>query len=353
MPMAAWMQSPSKKESIPVPQERGTERRGAPRFSIDEQVQVHPISGATSLRGRIRDLSAGGCRLEMDTRLLTGAMLRVELQFQLRGIAFRLVGVTAGRRTKETIGIRFVDLHERRRAQLLEVLEELATEQAAATATAPTSTENPPSEAKTRSLRIEADVHFQSEPGSETREHVAILTMQPSVDASLNDFERPKSESLETTQGSPGLEIPADVSAPEDSSLSVHIEVPTFDVPEISVNSEAALQTRERRAYRRLKVDTRAQLHLVKTGICMQGSIQDLSMSGCRIVTQERFNVGIYVRVETEFFLHGLPFRLGGVSQAIINRNTIGVRFVDMSERKREQLMELIAEIRQALGETD
>ncbi len=353
MPMAAWMQSPSKKESIPVPQERGTERRGAPRFSIDEQVQVHPISGATSLRGRIRDLSAGGCRLEMDTRFLTGAMLRVELQFQVRGIAFRLVGVTAGRRTRESIGIRFVDLNERRRTELVEVLEELAMEQAATTASAPESTENPPSKAEATPLQIEADVCIQSKPSSETGEYTTQATILPSADAFQTNFVPVKSEAIETTQASPSLEFPEDSSELEGSSLSVHIEVPTFDIPEISANPGAALQTRERRAYRRLKVDTRAQLHLVKTGICMQGSIQDLSMSGCRIVTQERFNVGIYVRVETEFFLHGLPFRLGGVSQAIINRNTIGVRFVDMSERKREQLMELIAEIRQALGETD
>ena len=76
-------------------------------------------------------------------------------------------------------------------------------------------------------------------------------------------------------------------------------------------------------------------------------------MAGCRIVTEEPFNVGIYVRVEAEFFLHGLPFRLGGVSQAIINKKTIGVRFLDMSDRKREQLAELIEEIQAALSETE
>ena len=174
MPMAAWMQSPGRKESIPTAQERGADRRGAPRFSIDEQVQVHPISGAASLRGRIRDLSAGGCRLEMDTRFLTGALLRVELQFQVRGIAFRLVGVTAGRRTRESIGIRFVDLNERRRAELVEVLQELAMEQAAAAATAPTSTENPPNEADPTPLQIEANVCIEPKRLSDADRYTAI-----------------------------------------------------------------------------------------------------------------------------------------------------------------------------------
>ncbi len=88
----------------------------------------------------------------------------------------------------------------------------------------------------------------------------------------------------------------------------------------------------------------------------MQGRILDLSLSGCRIRTDERFPVGIYTRVETEFHLQGLPFRLGGVIQAIHNRNTVGIRFLDLSERKREQVLDLIDEMEQmraALLNTD
>ena len=55
-----------------------------------------------------------------------------------------------------------------------------------------------------------------------------------------------------------------------------------------------------------------------------KGRILDLSLSGCRIRTDERFPVGIYTRVETEFRLEGLPFRLGGVVQAIHDRQTVG-----------------------------
>jgi hypothetical protein len=95
-------------------------------------------------------------------------------------------------------------------------------------------------------------------------------------------------------------------------------------------------------------VDTRANLLLVKTGITMPGRILNLSLGGCRIRMEERFNVGIYVRVEAEFYLHGLPFRVGGVSQAILDKHTIGVRFLDLSSSRREQLTELIEEIAEA-----
>jgi hypothetical protein len=83
----------------------------------------------------------------------------------------------------------------------------------------------------------------------------------------------------------------------------------------------------------------------------MPGRILNLSLGGSRIRTDERFNVGIYVRVEAEFFLHGLPFRVGGVSQPILEQNTNGVRFVDRSQRRREQLAERIAEIAEAARE--
>lgn len=101
----------------------------------------------------------------------------------------------------------------------------------------------------------------------------------------------------------------------------------------------------ERRAQARSEVDTSATVFFIKTGSKLGGRIADLSLGGCRIRCDEQFPVGIYTRVETEFCLEGIPFRLGGVVQAIHDRYTIGVRFLDMSSRKREQVEQLIAEI--------
>jgi hypothetical protein len=104
----------------------------------------------------------------------------------------------------------------------------------------------------------------------------------------------------------------------------------------------------DRRAFPRHAVDAVSKMLLVNTGICMAGRVLDLSLGGCKIRTEEPFQVGIFVRVEAEFYLQGLPFRISGVSQSIFDRNTIGVRFLDMSQRRREQLAELIAEIAEA-----
>ncbi len=104
----------------------------------------------------------------------------------------------------------------------------------------------------------------------------------------------------------------------------------------------------ERRTHSRLSVDDSSIIILVKIGSRLVGRIIDISLGGCRIRCDERFPVGIYTRVETEFRIDGLPFRLGGVVQAIHDRHTVGIRFLDMSPRKREQLEQLIEEIREA-----
>jgi hypothetical protein len=103
----------------------------------------------------------------------------------------------------------------------------------------------------------------------------------------------------------------------------------------------------DRREASREEVDTSAVIFLIKIASKLQGRILDLSLGGCRIRTDERFPVGIFTRAETEFRLEGLPFRLGGVIQVIHDRHTVGIRFLDMSSRKREQVEQLMEDIRE------
>jgi hypothetical protein len=101
----------------------------------------------------------------------------------------------------------------------------------------------------------------------------------------------------------------------------------------------------ERRSATRHVVDSRATIFFVDVRAQICGCIVDVSLGGCRIRTDQRFPVGIYRRVETEFTIDGLPFRLGGVVQSIHDKFSVGIRFLDMSARKREQLLELVAEM--------
>jgi c-di-GMP-binding flagellar brake protein YcgR len=117
-----------------------------------------------------------------------------------------------------------------------------------------------------------------------------------------------------------------------------------------SEDKTAPPQQKERRKETRLAVDGNAILNLLDTSTHLRGRILDLSMNGCQFRTEDCFPMGIYRRVEIEFRLDGLPFRLGGVTQSIHKKHKVGVRFLDMSERKREQLTELIAELEDALA---
>jgi c-di-GMP-binding flagellar brake protein YcgR len=116
---------------------------------------------------------------------------------------------------------------------------------------------------------------------------------------------------------------------------------------QVASPSQATPTGRDRRGAAREEVDTTAVIFLINVVSRLTGRILDLSLGGCRIRTDERFPVGIYTRVEIEFHLEGLPFRLAGVIQAIHDKHMVGIRFLDMSSRKREHVEQLIEEIRE------
>ena len=106
----------------------------------------------------------------------------------------------------------------------------------------------------------------------------------------------------------------------------------------------------ERRKEPRLKVDGTAVLHLLDLAIRLRGRIIDLSMSGCQFRTEDCYSPGIYRRVEIEFNVEGTPFRLSGVTQSIHKKNAVGIRFLNVSDRKWSQLVEVIAELQEAIA---
>jgi c-di-GMP-binding flagellar brake protein YcgR len=106
-----------------------------------------------------------------------------------------------------------------------------------------------------------------------------------------------------------------------------------------------AMGPARRRKDCRYDIDDSAAIHLLRVAATLHGRILDLSVSGCRIRTDDRLLLGIYTRVEIEFRAAGVPFRLAGVIQAIHDQNTVGIRFLDVSQRKRQQVEELIQEI--------
>jgi len=121
----------SPQNGIPEPK-AGQERRESRRYTVDCEAVVLSVNGSVQVRGKVSDLSLTGCLVVSDQRYTAGILVRVELQFQLQGIAFRAVGVVAGTRGARSFGVRFLDMPERRRQQLAEVLAEIADASASA-----------------------------------------------------------------------------------------------------------------------------------------------------------------------------------------------------------------------------
>jgi len=227
--------------------------------------------------------------------------LPVEVFFNVDGISFRFRGVLQWTDGHRLIGVRFVNIIPQRMVELANIVCGME---------------------KTAAVRAEAVNLLVAE--YEASKRTGREAMERAVDQNQQSMAASRMEPPGAPRGVVSL------SATEDAE-------PASQAP----------AGRERRQQTRHELSSSATILLVNVGSTLRGSILDLSTTGCRIRTHERFPVGIHTRVETEFRIEGLPLRLGGVIQSIYDRNTVGIRFLDLSEREREQVLGLIGEIEQ------
>ncbi|MGD0345359.1 MAG: PilZ domain-containing protein [Terracidiphilus sp.] len=286
----------------------GQEGRAQPRYSVDEDTVLLLVSHGMPLSAHIVDLSLEGCRVRIYQQFTGRAGWPVELSFKANGVAFRIRGIVRWSDGQHLLGIKFAAMIPRRRAELAEVIEEMA---------------------ETLAERAKAVDQLIREQGVPAPDLPEIPEMVEAKTAALEVV-----KAIAPQNAARSIEPPAET---EEAEISAEIEPP--------VRQPATL--RDRRGQTRHEVHHFATIILVKTGSALPGRILDLSLSGCRIGTDERFPAGIYARVETEFYLQGLAFRLEGVIQAVHDRDTVGIRFLDLTNRKRQQLVELIGEVEQ------
>jgi c-di-GMP-binding flagellar brake protein YcgR len=294
------MRAMDMEEEVEPLAEPAPDRRSYPRFVVDELASLIELKHEATIPCHVVDLSLTGCRLRALKPFLPGLHSRVEVGFKVRGLSLRFNGEAQWTDDCRTVGIQFVDVTSRRREELAEILDEVAADDAA--------------KAEKRAAEEQA-----------AKEKAAAGELR-------------KSELAEKVSQNAGVKAPEGKSERGDSRLAAAGKV-------LRQQAFAKSAAGERRKQVRQEVDTSAEIHLINVGTRLTGRILDLSPGGCHIRTDERFPVGIYVRVETVFHLHGLPFRLGGVIQAIHDRHNVGIRFLDMSPRKREYVDQMIEEI--------
>jgi len=334
------MEAEQSKEVMPDAQ---SNLRSVPRFDVNESAVLTLVSHGSRCQCRILDLSLGGCRLHTDDKMVMGVSTRVEVNFKVNGIVLRFPGVVQWSDGRHQVGIRFAEMSSRRRDELAEILCEVNEEKVAR-------------EAKESAAEVAAAEQVTAEKVAQD-----LLWEQQAQRVREDQESREKLSALEEIRSKADEEIHRKLGEQEEHRKkkerealllsarfrsAVATPLPVNPVPvSTPVAPIAKTGPWERRTQTRHEVDTAAVIQLININSKQTGRILDLSMGGCRIKTDARFPVGIYRRAEAEFYLEGLPFRLGGVIQDIQNGNMVGIRFLDLSARKKEQLEQLIREI--------
>lgn len=308
------------------PESMQMERRRFIRHAVDEECQLLFTSSSERVACRLVDLSLGGCLVRSAEPFRATPQARVEISFKVRGVAFRFNGVVLWSDGQRQARVHFQEIPGRRRIEFADLLcEVLAANAAKAGKPAePVPANIPPAKA--------APSGGNAQPAAAAQPAASLAP--PARSGPLGPPSAPP----------PTMAKPV---APPQAVAS-----PAAAQPSGQAGTQAPAQAggRDRRAASRHEVDTSATILLVNIAARLKGRIIDLSLGGCRIRTDERFPVGIYTRIETEFNLEGLPFRLGGVVQAIQGKDVVGIRFLDMSERKKEQLKQLTDELEETLA---
>ncbi len=101
-------------------------RRKDPRHAVSEPASLLLVHQGSAIACRLVDLSLGGCQVRAEGQFLAGPMVRVEIVFKVLGDTFRIAGVTQWTRQRQWIGVRFLDVSERKRAMLTHLINEIA-----------------------------------------------------------------------------------------------------------------------------------------------------------------------------------------------------------------------------------
>jgi hypothetical protein len=100
-----------------------------------------------------------------------------------------------------------------------------------------------------------------------------------------------------------------------------------------------------RRTAPRFALEGDASILLVDHGSSISCKILDLSVGGCQLRTSDRFPAGVRVLVEVSFKVHGIVLRFRGTVQWKAGESLFGIRFAEMTSRRRDELAEVLREV--------
>ncbi len=262
---------------------------------VDERYEINSPGGYLNYRSakfacEIIDVSLSGCCVRTESQFSPGSLANVEVILPILGMVLRMVGTTQWVTRDNLIGVRFMHGSARSKNQLAGLLTCLADVSAAAEVKA-------------------AIVAAARAPGPSLAVQFAEETPEAPISQQIPD--EAESPAPRPTAANSVFSGPSGVQCQEDDEWP-------------------------------------ATLRFLKDASLHKGVLAGLSAEGCCLRTSKPYIGGIYLRVEVDFQMRGLPFRLGGVVENVHDHHTIDVRFLEMSSRKREELGEVIEELQKA-----
>jgi len=261
----------------------------------DERYEINIPGGCLNYRGakypcQIIDVSLSGCCIRTEAHFSPGNLANVEIVLPLLGMVLRMVGKTQWLTRDNLIGIRFFHASARSKNQLAGLLTCLVDQDA--------------------TDEVKAAVVAQAQSG---RTDLNVEFVEP-----LPKIIKP-------------VPVPAKVQEPSTNVIQ--------DEKSVFSNKGAAPHLEGE--------DWPAILRFTKDNSHQSGIITNLNQEGCCLQTLAHCNAGNHTRVEVDFQMRGLHFLLAGVIENLRNMNFAEIRFLDMSSRKRQELAEVIEELRQ------
>jgi c-di-GMP-binding flagellar brake protein YcgR len=105
-------------------QEGVIERRQHTRYAVDAWAEVMVKDGTMLFRGRVLDVSVGGCYVETEAKLKLAPGTPVEMVFRVNEDVFRCEAIIRMVRTKGA-GFRFLNQNARMQRELERLIQEL------------------------------------------------------------------------------------------------------------------------------------------------------------------------------------------------------------------------------------
>jgi hypothetical protein len=100
------------------------DRRAHTRYKVDAWAEVMVLDGSLLFRGRVLDVSVGGCYVETEARLRLAPGTPVEMVFRLRERVFRCEAISRMLRRRGA-GFLFEGMNAAMRADLEALIDEL------------------------------------------------------------------------------------------------------------------------------------------------------------------------------------------------------------------------------------